>query len=484
MSEPKGRQPDVDSRTILRRFSHLLGANWLRDGLQTLFLIYLARKSTTTYGQFMVAMTLGQILLLISEFGINQHLVSLLVKKEDDDAELMSRAAALKMMLLSIGWLGMMGFIVWQGYPAELKAVVLVLGTGVGVEALASSFFVSCQVRGRQDLEAKVRMASAVIGFCYGIAAVLVGFAPYLVALYKLIENLSNGAGMVLMARRSMRFRFRRPRFPDLWRLGRTSMDFALLATTAMLYNKANLFFLQRFAGAEGAAQYSATWQVVDWISFVISTLLLRNVLFPLLTAAWQEDRARFIRVARDSVSKLLAVGFPTMFLLFVESDRIIPLVYGPGYDDAIWMQKILVVTIGISFVHNLAGYMMMSMRKERLLLTIYAIGLVLNLLFCISLIPAAPLLGTVQSIVFTRALVAVMTIGYCQFRLRLIPLQPLVRIGLALALGGGAYVLLHGSVAREVAEAAAVAPILGLAWRWLIQVPSDRGQGPAVEIA
>ena len=179
MSEPRHQQPDVDSRTILRRFSHLLGATWLRDGLQALFLVYLARKSTTTYGQFMVAMSLGQILLFVSEFGINQRLVSLLVNKEADDAAIMNRATALKAVLLSLGCLGMMGFIVWQGYPPELKAVVLALGTGVGLEALASSLFVSCQVRGRQDLEAKVRMTSTLIGFGYGITVLLFGLAPY-----------------------------------------------------------------------------------------------------------------------------------------------------------------------------------------------------------------------------------------------------------------------------------------------------------------
>lgn len=484
MTEPGHPQPDVDSRTILRRFSHLLGATWLRDGLQALFLVYLARKSATTYGQFMVAMSLGQILLFVSEFGINQRLVSLLVNKEADDAAIMNRATALKAVLLSLGCLGMMGFIVWQGYPPELKAVVLALGIGVGLEALASSFFVSCQVRGRQDLEAKVRMTSTLIGFGYGITVLLFGLSPYWVALFKLVESVSSIAGMVLVARHSMRFRLRWPRFPDLWQFGRASMDFTLLAMTTMLYNKANLFFLQRFGGADGVAQYSATWQIVDWISCAVSNLLLRNVLFPLLAAAWQEDRTRFVRVARDSVAKLLVVACPLVFLLFVESDRIIPFAYGPGYDDAIWMQKILVVTIVISFVHNLAGYMIMSMRKERLLLTMYLIGLVSNLFFCSTLIPAEPLMGTVQAIVFTRALVAVMTVGYCQLRLRLIPLQPLLHVGLALALGGGAYFLLHGRLTRELSEAVAVAPVLGLAWHWLYRLPSGRRREPVAEIA
>jgi O-antigen/teichoic acid export membrane protein len=466
---------DIDSRTILRRFSYLLSANWVRDGLQTIFIVYLARKSSTTYGQFMLALSLGQILLFVSEFGINQHLVSLLVRKESDAAQILVRVAALKVGLLSLGWFGIVGFLFWQGYPNELKAVILVLGSGVGIEALASSFYVSYQVRGRQDLESRVRVFSTVLGFSYGVVTVLLGSSPVVVAFYKLIENFSNLTGMIILARKTMRLRFQWPRLREIWDVGRTSLDFTLMAIAAIVYNKANIFFLQRFAGAEGVAQYSATWQIVDWISCLVSNLLLRNVLFPLFSNLWGEDRENFGRVARDSASWLLVAAFPIMFILFSESDRLIPLIYGPGYTSAIWMQKILVVTILIGFLHNLAAYMMMSMKKERLLLIFYLVGLTFGLICCATLIPAAPLMGTVLAIVFTKTLVALMTVSYCQRRLRMIPAQPLLQLCLAIAVGAGLYFLSQGSLPREVVEVATIAPVLVLAWHWRHRLSSKQ---------
>ncbi len=94
----------MKSRTghgIISRFTHLLSAFFVREVLNSIFLIYLARKSTTSYGQFMLALSLGQILLLISEFGINQHLVSLLVREAG--AAALSRVTALKSGLLTLG---------------------------------------------------------------------------------------------------------------------------------------------------------------------------------------------------------------------------------------------------------------------------------------------------------------------------------------------------------------------------------------------
>ena len=44
---------------ILKKFAYLLSAGWVRDALQGVFFIYLARHSTTTYGEFMLALEFG-----------------------------------------------------------------------------------------------------------------------------------------------------------------------------------------------------------------------------------------------------------------------------------------------------------------------------------------------------------------------------------------------------------------------------------------
>ena len=276
---------------IVSRFTHLLGAFFVREILNTVFLIYLARKSTTSYGQFMLAMSLGQILLFVSEFGINQHLVSLLVR--DAGAGALSRVTALKSALLTLGGLGIALFVFQQDYPPVLKAVVLILGGGVGLEALASSFFVSCQVRGRQDLEGRVRIIAAVFGFGYGIIALLLGASPVKVAFYKLIETLLNLGMMIFLGHQATGFRFQRIRLREIWDSGHKSLVFTLIAVSSILYNKVNVLFLQRAAGADGVAQYSVTWQLVDGISCIVSAILLRKVLFPLFSGLWENARQR-----------------------------------------------------------------------------------------------------------------------------------------------------------------------------------------------
>jgi O-antigen/teichoic acid export membrane protein len=158
------------------------------------------------------------------------------------------------------------------------------------------------------------------------------------------------------------------------------------------------------------------------------------------------------------------------MFVLFIESDRIITLVYGPNYPEAIWLQKLLAVTVVFAFMHNLAAFLMISMRFQRLLLFFYLGGLAFNLAWCTLVMPRAPLLGAALAMVLTKGGVACLTVSFCQRRLGLMPRRPLLQLGLAVLAGALLYLLGHGRLPREAAEGLAMAPTLVLAGRWWLR--------------
>jgi len=452
---------------ILQKFAYLLSARWVRDAFQAVFLIYLARVSSTTYGEFMLALGLGSILLLVAEFGLNLPLVSLLAQKDGDTDGALTQVSFLKGTLLILSLMGVLGFMEWQDYSPPLKQVMFMLSAGVGLEALSNSFFVALQVQGRQDLQGKIKALAASLGFGYGLITLTLGAAPLVVAAFKLIESLVNLGGSFLLVRSQRPFQFR---WPSLGRLGSTlrlGLVFALIEVSAILYNKANLFFLQKYAGAHGVALYSVTWQTVDGISGLVSNLLLQSILFPLFVQLWEVDRDKVSQLAQNTARWLLAAALVVMFVLFIESDRIITLIYGPNYPESIWLQKILVVTVVFAFMHNLAAFLMISMGLQRLLLIFYLGGLAFNLVWCTLVIPRAPLIGGALAMVLTKGGVALLTVSFCHRRLTLLPRRPVLQLGVAVLVGALLYFLGHGRLPREVAEALALAPTLFLAGQW-----------------
>jgi O-antigen/teichoic acid export membrane protein len=462
--EAGGERPSLG---ILKQFAYLLSARWLREACQAVFLIYLARLSAATYGEFMLALGLGSILLLFSEFGLNLPLVSLLSRPDARPGESLAQVTALKSLLLFLAWLGVLGFVHWQAYAPALKSLMLLLGLGVGLEALANTFFVALQVQGRQDLQGQVKAVAAALGFGYGLTALFLGAPPLAVAAFKLIETLVNLAGAVFLVRRQPEFHLSWPKISNLAQTLRLGIIFALMEVAAIIYNKANLFFLQRYAGADGVAQYSVTWSLVEGLAVIVSNLLLQSILYPLFVRLWETDRPRVPGLAQNTARWLLLAAALVMYALFIESDRLIPLIYGPHYQEAIWLQRLLVLTVVIAFLHNLATFLLLSMRLERLVLACYLAGLAFNLLWCSLALPYKPLLGAALAMVLTKGLVAAFTVTACQRRVPLFRAGSLTQLTLALTAGALIYGLGIGVLPRLAAEVLALTPLLWLAWRW-----------------
>ncbi len=460
----------VPSHGIIGKFLHLASAQTIRDLLHTAFFIYLARMDQSHYGEFQLAFNTAVIVLFLGEFGLNQPLVSSLSKKYGHKGDILAQYTLIKGLILMIGWFGVLGFVMQQRYTGGLTNLVQVISAGVGLEALASTFFVACRVQGRQDLEARIRSVAAVTGYAWALVTLYLGFQPHWIALFKLIENGINlvaGAWVTINKTDIQRLTLKGKALARTWNTAKGGLVFVFMALFSILYNKANLYFLQSYAGPNAVAQYSATWEVVDAIQIPISSLLLKSVLFPLFVGLWRKDRDEFERIKENSVKWLLGASVPVMFVLFIESDRIIGLIYGTSYVQAMWLQKWLVPSVLFSFIHNLAAYLMMSQHRQYALFWIYGGGLALNFALCGLLIPGKPLLGAALSIVLTKGAVAACTTLYCQRSMKLIRWRAVAPVALATLLGAGLYFALRPLGVRELAEGAALAPFVALGWKW-----------------
>ena len=145
---------------------------------------------------------------------------------------------------------------------------------------------------------------------------------------------------------------------------------FTIMAACAMFYNKINVFFLKNYGGDAAVGGYNVAWETVEGLSVLVSSALLGKVIFPLLARYWAQDRAAFRQLAGQTARSLWAASLPLIFLICVESDRFLPTIYGPGYEMAATAQRLLTPCLATAFLHNLAAYAMIGMRKHTLLHT------------------------------------------------------------------------------------------------------------------
>lgn len=222
-----------------------------------------------------------------------------------------TRCCLLKSILLVAGWLSVLVFIFWQHYTAGLKNLVLVITAGVGLEAIASSFFVAIRVEGRQDLEGRIKVVAGLIGYGYAISLLALGAKPHWIALFKLFENLINLGGGIWMALKKTEFSglaFKRNSLaPDLGHGQSTAPSSCSWPWPPSSTTRPTSTSCRTRPARSQVSQYSVTWELVDGISTLVSNLLLRSILYPLFVRLWKSDRSEFTRLANNSVRWLIS---------------------------------------------------------------------------------------------------------------------------------------------------------------------------------
>lgn len=454
-------------KSIPKRLGFILGAQWTRDLAWTVFTILLARRSPEILGEIVLALTFGYLVKTISDVGLNDYLLSTFARREAHPRQLVSEVTWLKMTILCLALIITWLISGWQNYGMELRVIILCISVGLGVDALSDSFFALCQARGRQDVEMRIRIPSALIGLGYGIVAVVLGWSPIAIAMFKPIESLIcvtfsffalglnplasvNGKGLA-----------------DLGRKLKKGLVFTGMAACAMFYNKINVIFLKKYGGNTDVGGYGVAWETIEGLSVLVSGALLGKVIFPLLAKYWRENRMEFSRLAGQTARTLWAAALPLIFLICVESDRFLPFIYGPEYVEAVTAQQLLTPCLATAFLHNLAAYAMIAMQRQNLLFCFYLSGLLVNIFCCFTLIPAYSLDGASLALSITKVWVAILTVSFFQWKAYPITWTQWCLLILACCASFFSWWILRDITPRLVAEAAGLCPLLLLFWYW-----------------
>jgi O-antigen/teichoic acid export membrane protein len=461
-------------KNIPRRLGYIVGAQWARDLAWTVFTILLARHNKDMLGQVMLALSYGYLVKTVADVGLNDFLLSNFARRETRPRALLSAVTRIKCVLLlaslGIAWLvtGM------QAYALELRLIVLSIAAGFGLDGVSESFFALCQARGRQDMEMRIRAPAALIGIGSGIACILLDAPLAFIAMYKILESLICMALACLALGRNPLAGGGISTLLTLANRLKHGLIFTGMSFCAMFYNKLNVFFLKRHGGDEAVGSYSVAWEMVEGLTVLLSGALLGKVIFPLLARLWKENRPAFHALSGQTARSLWAAALPMIFVICVESDRLLSLIYGPAYLGATTAQRLLTPCLATAFLHNLAAYAMIGMQRHKLLLLFYLSGLIVNIFCCGIFIPIAPLEGAALSLTVTKVWVAILTVSFFQMTVKPMSAAQWALLCLTTLCSFLLWRCLGFILPREAAELAGLTPLLALLWRWRPPAPFE----------
>jgi len=401
--------------TIISRLGHILSAQGVDSILTTLFLLFLAWKNTTLYGEVIYGVALGSVVGTIVEFGLYQSVVGQLSRAEKKEIpDIISHTNYAKIGLLIPALIGAWGLATIGGHNTEMAWIVFLVSLGFALEALAETFFADLRVRGRQDKESRIRMISVILGYGYGFVSVIAGFHPIATGLYRVVAGATRLLlGMFEYAKKYVR-PFRRCNWSALPQVVMAASAFALISGLGNLYNQTNVFFMGKMIGVQSVAQYNAGLSLVDPVSKIVSRFLLGLVLFPLLSVLWVKNREKGRYLVLRTGQWLLVFAFPIMFVLYFCSDLLMGFIYPDQLSDAIWIQQLLIWAIPFAFGSNLFSFVMIVAGKVRVLLVFSIVVTLTNLLLNVIFIPLWGVSGGCFVLILTKAAMLLFTLTFC----------------------------------------------------------------------
>jgi O-antigen/teichoic acid export membrane protein len=414
------------------------------------------------YGQWSTTLVVLGLVSYLLNFGMEGVVVREASREPERELEWLGSMLTLRLILI-VPVVLMAAVAIWLLHSSQQMLVAgLILLTTMpfsGVSVLGMVF----QLRVRNIVPMLVLTLRSVL---WGGAVVIIYFKGGSLVELAIAMALTNAIGSLVQMYAGHRVvgQWLRPTRQHIGALLRVGVPLGLSGVLVIFYARIDQVIVYVIAGSRSAGLYGAVYGVLDQSHFVPVSVL--TTLAPIIAAAWPADRERLLRTVRLAAELMAIASLGALAFACVASTQIVRLIFGADFVAAAPALPVL----GAAFVFICFGYLngnlLVVMGQQQRLLRISLIGLLVNLIGNLILVPIMGFMGAAWMTLFTEVVVfgASLMLIRGTFELRSLALGRIARTALAAALLGGVLGGLEGlgaSLAVLVLAACLCYPVL-----------------------
>jgi O-antigen/teichoic acid export membrane protein len=363
------------------------------------------RLSLQDFGVFAVGTTLGWLLSVVSDFGVQLHLARAVAVSPDAAPALLRRWGRFR-AITSAAALAVFGVALFAGHVDPQRAAALLL-FAAAYAATGLIDFLNYFYRGlsRSDIESSLTIGLRIATLAAGFGALLWRPNPVALALAMMVPAMAALAWSAWIARSIKLVAFHPPParsdfLTDVFPIG-------LGIVLSALYFRVDVLLLEWWRGTQAAGQYNAVFRIVEALRLFPAAVIA--VQLPALS------RARDLRPVARIAYGLTGVAIAAAIVLWTAADRVLAVLYGPAYAPAAPAFRILALAFPLLSVNYALTHQVIVWNRHFAYAVICAMALAFNLLLNAWLIPTLAIEGAAWATLGTEA---VLTAG-CLVALR-----------------------------------------------------------------
>lgn len=193
----------------------------------------------------------------------------------------------------------------------------------------------------------------------------------------------------------------------ELLKIIRYSLPFGFGVIFTMSYDRLDVLILKYFSGNIDVAIYSVAYALYRHTS-IFSTPILFQAYNKFSRSFNQGKEIKLISISKElNLLIIISVGLIIIFYLF--GDEIIKLLYTEKFLDSYEYLKLISLAIPFIFLNNFTGILLNSQRLETITMYTTFIGLIINIVSNLILIPQLKIYGAVYSTIITETSIFLM---------------------------------------------------------------------------
>jgi O-antigen/teichoic acid export membrane protein len=183
------------------------------------------------------------------------------------------------------------------------------------------------------------------------------------------------------------------------------------LYITLNVYNYVDTVMLSVFRQEAEVGWYGASYRIYEGL--LIFPGIISTVFMPRLSRLFKQDETVFRTLVGDGIKYVFLIAVIVALNGVVLSEFVVPLFFGEEFAASIASMRLLLLGVPFAFCLNFLQMAMISMDRQKVVFQTTAIGLVLNVLLNLLLIPSIGYRGAALSTVIVEALLLVGLLGY-----------------------------------------------------------------------
>lgn len=382
------------------------------------------------FGQWSTILVVVQLIAYFTSFGVESVVIREATADPDREGEWLGALLILRSLLSVPAILvGLVVVLLLQESTAMLVAgVVLLVQTPFNVGA---SLRVTHQLRVSNWVPMAILTLNSVL---WGGAVIFIyvaggGLVPLAIAMTAtgILTATLQAIAAVKIARPNLR-----PSREATMRLARVGLPVGLSGLLVLAYARIDQLLVFAIAGSTAAGLYGAEYRIVEQAHLIPVSVM--TTLMPILAAAWTVNRERALRISWLAAEYLTVASLGGLAVSLVVARPLTVLLYGEDFAAAAPALPVLAGAFVFICFGYLTGNLVLIAGLQRRLVAIGLIGLVVNIVGNVVLIPAWGFMGAAWMTLATEAVVVIATAAMLRRRLGLTspPLGRMARVVLA----------------------------------------------------